>query len=860
MNSVYLSYNINDLSEVKRFENLGFDFVRDIEKSSLCVVFASTNSTKSSARDIKKAFSKDIPTIIIYIEDVNLKLGLLFSLKNKSKLSKYSIKKYLLDDNAYEEEYIRLFAKFGFLLEKSKSNRNFRFLEGLIGQSNEVTLTCDIVLDESERELYPNGIEIAENDVVIEGNGHSIDGLGKSRIFDVYSKKAVFKNIVFINGQSVNGGAISGNESGLRFVNCTFKNNYSMGNGGAIFLKGGSMELYGSKFSHNHARLMGGAVHAQDSNLSIENSYITDSKAQFGGALRINYSKLKISDVKFENNISQYGGAINYNESEIIIEDSFFSHNTANVNGGAIETQNGSLNIHNTKFSHNSAKYGSSIRNYSETLIRGCEFESESSENGVLFNKKGILQAVSCNFIDDKSQNHIIYNEDYIKIDDSSFKVNSASNIIANMFNMGISHCKFINNTSDFILKNNGKSADLIECQFLNNNCDMDILNESDLTVKGLKLTGNNKFILNNKNLFIRDSDFDIENKTENNGNIEYIIRKSEEYDFTFLDELIHGSGLSEIILDHDIIFKNYERDFFEGGIVLDIDGLVIDGAHHIIDGSGISRIFTVTSNVILKNIIFKNGYSYKNDYQNPLNSNGGAIRNNSKGNLKCINCEFLNNCSEDKGGAIDNRGGCITLLNCRFENNSSEIIGGALINRKNAAMFLDNVMLNRNMTKYIAGAIENEGHIIMKNCGLTDNSSQSGGAVRNIDDLKIYGCDFINNNAGDGGALNNYKNGKCKISGSLFKSNSAGSGGAIENRGIYLIINDCQFIENFSKTDGGAIFSFFCENFTAENCIFNNNHAMGVGGAILNFTLNSNLNLMNSSLTGNYPDNLFER
>ncbi|WP_406537007.1 hypothetical protein [Methanobrevibacter sp.] len=82
--------------------------------------------------------------------------------------------------------------------------------------------------------------------------------------------------------------------------------------------------------------------------------------------------------------------------------------------------------------------------------------------------------------------------------------------------------------------------------------------------------------------------------------------------------------------------------DSNKNGIVIDKD-LVINGNGHYLDSYG-NRILYIKSgiNVTLSNIIFKNGYK---DY-------GGAIYI-GKSNVKIINCTFINNRAEKKGGAI---------------------------------------------------------------------------------------------------------------------------------------------------------------------------------------------------------------
>ena len=844
--SIFLSYNINDYAllkgDIERLEHQGYNITNDIEDSGLCLIYVSKNSIETSKDNIEKAFFYNIPVLLIKLEEIKIKFGFLSKLRYRDRLKgieNHSIKRFLLDDETYFWSLFKLLKECGVKgssqetgSDERKDKSNFKFLEDLINGSNEISLQTDIILDEDEYGLFKDGIRIHKDDIIIDGNNHTIDGRGKSRIFDVNGKSIVLKNIIFKNGQH--------------------------NNGGAIFQDGGNLKVLRCRFLDNASKSMGGAIQFDNGCLEIIDSEFVNSKALYGGALRINCSKLSIKNSMIKDSFAQVGGGINYNESEVKIADSSFSNNRSKTNGGAIETQNGRLDIQNTEFSNNKAKYGSAIRNHAETYLKDCRFIENSSDFGTIFNKKGNVNALNCNFIGDESTNEIIYNEDLLDISNSNFKSNKAPNIILNILNSSFSYCKFLKNSSEFVFRNQGKHSNLIGCQFEANSCDVDILNEADLQVEKLNLIGNKRFLLNRKNLLLKELP---EEKIENHGSIHHLIREREGFDFTYLDELIHNSDSKEIILSHDISFEYYEIDFYEGGIELDIDGLVFDGNNHAIDGKGLSRIFTASSkDITIKNTIFKNGRSHKNDYQNPLNGNGGAIRNNSNGNIRFLDCEFLDNLSEDKGGAVDNRGGDLEFINCKFMNNSSELIGGAIINRKDSRINLIDSTLNNNAGRHNGGAIENEGNLFIKGSDLFENASKYGGAISNTERLIVHDSIFRNNKANEGGAIKNHKDGQIQIINSLFEHNLAEDGGAIENRGLKVYMNNCRLNGNMSKGDGGGIYSFFCDEFIVDGCVFNDNGSEGEGGAIWNFSSNSNLELIKPSFNNNYPNDLFER
>ena len=112
---IFLSYNINDSAIVRHEINMlsmnDYEASENIDNSSLSIVYLSKNSIKSCMDDIKNAFSKDIPIILVYLEELKLKFGLSFKVKYKSKingLEDCSIKRYLLDDDSYYESLFKL--------------------------------------------------------------------------------------------------------------------------------------------------------------------------------------------------------------------------------------------------------------------------------------------------------------------------------------------------------------------------------------------------------------------------------------------------------------------------------------------------------------------------------------------------------------------------------------------------------------------------------------------------------------------------------------------------------------------------------------------------------------------------------
>lgn len=113
---------------------------------------------------------------------------------------------------------------------------NFKELDRLIHSNiKRITLTSDVVLEESEELIYKNGIEIDLDGLIIDGNGHVIDAKNKVRIFNIRARlQVIITNVTFKNGLHTQGGAINNYSKFLTLGCCIFEDNSAF-EGGAIY-------------------------------------------------------------------------------------------------------------------------------------------------------------------------------------------------------------------------------------------------------------------------------------------------------------------------------------------------------------------------------------------------------------------------------------------------------------------------------------------------------------------------------------------------------------------------------------------------------------------------------------------------
>ena len=621
-------------------------------------------------------------------------------------------------DGMIENEIIPSDEKFGFAYLDEKIHES---------PTGEIMLEEDITFQDYETDYYEEGIELDIDNLIIDGNGHTIDAKGKTRIFYCTGKNITLKNITLKNGDSLNGGA--------------------------IYKKGGDLTINDSTFNEN-------------SGLS--------------------------------------GGAIYNEKGELTINDSTFNQNTVTLSGGAISNE------------------------YSDLTVTGSTFNGNNaySDGGAIYSWERNFKIFDCVFSNNESAKNIIFSFDSLQIYNSDFIANHAPRGIVNygdLSTLSISNGKFKDNDMDkSVISNDGKLC-TIEKSIFENNASPAIANKGELTLIRPKIKDGGKAILNENYILIKKAAEELENKISGDGKVEYADRfEFKKFDFTCLDKKIHESASKEIMLENDFSFENYEIDFYEGGIELDIDDLTIDGNGHTIDAQDKARIFHCTGkNITLKNITLKNGHSHKN-HDNPFNSNGGAIRINCNVNLTIENCNFIDNTSEDKSGAIHYRDE-LSITDCTFYGNAA-ILGGAIYS--SGKLTINDSTLHENTAEKDGGAIHNfNGILTVSDSTLTANSAKhDGGAIRNSGEVNITDSTLTENSANNGGAICNY--GELNITGCTITKNSAdGGGGAIDNStNGDLTITESTLAEN-TAWQGGAIYLYVrSKKYETDNCTFKDN------------------------------------
>ena len=870
---VYLSYDDIDLDliapQINQYESLEVNFTHDddsqIEDCALLVAFISKDSRKSSKikDDLIKAISNSIDILLIHTDDAEPDFGRLFKLRYGSKLKKaikFSIFKSDLDELTYAEKCDEIFQLFGV---KSKDDAQilktmenyevpasdgltFADLDNLIQNNNEITITDDIHLIETESSKYENGIDLVRDNLIIKGNGHSIFAKDIKKIFNVTSKSITFKNLNFRYCCLKDDSAIIhvSEDSSVTLDNCTFQSN-DLDDGHVIYTLG-DVNVKSSRFEDNHSKNEGAAIFARNGRLNIKDSDFIDNESQNSGGAILNWVKLNITDCRFINNHAQgYGGAI----------------------GNVIDAN---LNVTSSEFIENGAVgEASAIYNENRAICVGCNFTNNSSKLSLIFNENS-FDLINCNFKNNRSR-IIIQNDEsgVLYLSNSKFIENEV--MITNVYN-------------------NGESFSLEKVEFKDNKSAyiqaVNIYNETYMRLKEPKL--DDSTILNNGHMDIWKYDSKLINS---NGTVSVMDGPcDQEFSFSWLDKRINHSEDNLIRLEHNIKLENCELDFYEGGMEISRSNLTIDGDGHYIDGAKRTAILYVTGkNVTLKNIKFKNANLINNFYKHI--TGGSAIRTVTSSSLKVENCEFTDNECDDDGGAILNRSK-LEVSNSRFEKNSSKSYGGAICNKNtltlnnnefinNASRIREDIFNSRriegNFSAESVFDVGEEYHESQSFSYLRDKLVKTNDVILNQDikfdykldqDFKngieiadrqtlIIDGDGFSIDGDDRAALFNLKNSNIIFKNITFKNSIAQDFSIFENDAKTIFINckfinnhvsydkslidnknhvrleSCKFINNMSKNKSlisnddefEIIYSDFCLNSSEKSTITNNGH-----------------------------------
>ena len=606
---------------------------------------------------------------------------------------------------------------------------NFTDLDGEISEmpvGGNLTLTKDYAYSSNDSD-YKQGVLIAKDNIVIDGDGHTINGANQARIFNITANNVTLKNIKFVNGYSNdNGGAIFAIHN-LNMLNCHFENNNANASGGAVYID--------NAFS----------------NCRINSTFINNS-ANNGGAIYFN-------------------GAITNNTIN-----GYFENNTAERGAGAIYVKGkSSNNTFAAEFYRNHAKATSGGAIFFIALSEDNKFESIFRYNqaaygaGIFFYNKANNNRFSSDFRFNVAQScggaMFFY---------STTNGNNFTGYFINNSALGL--IDSVNGNGGAITFKNVSSNSIFTCDFINNTAAL-FGGGVNYRQTPHNITFNSNFI-NNK----------AENGGGVNffENFENVIFNGE-----FIGNTADYGGAIAVTDGsiENVSFKNNHAKsggaiyFYGNGMVIN-SNFTSNTANDADDSCGGAIYFegngTVLGSKFISNsarydggavYIWMNGTIEGSNFSDNEAQNGGSIYAHSEGRVN--NCNFTNNKART-GGAIEFWDNAI-IISSNFSNNVGRFSGGAIYTSRNIKLN-DCSFTNNSANEYAGGAVYIYDNVEVNGCNFTDNSANDfGGALYLNRNGTIYGSSFKNNHAEDGGAILTV--GNLEINNSQFKDNAAALG-----------------------------------------------------------------------------------
>lgn len=351
----------------------------------------------------------------------------------------------IADEN--QKDFIKRYSHGGFMHVISKNAASFAYLKELIASSEDkISLDRDVIFRSTDE-----AITIRRRNLEIDGNGHVIDGFGRSNILNIISENITLKNIYFRNGSGKEGSAITNDSNSLVLENCYFENNISE-NGGAI-KNNGKITARNCHFENNISNhKYGGAIDNNGEFILRKCLFTGNFSKEYGGA--INNSKLLcIYDCEFISNLADNGACIhNTPEGEVKIDICTFNNNKAFKKGCILFNKN-QAHISNVNTKNNVSAKDSNViyqkgDENSMTKIEDSNFSRKYFNNSLIFIENGTCHIESTTFDIKKEDNesYLIYNDNaIIKFRNTDF---NTSQII---YNDNITYVDKEDNIEDYI-------------------------------------------------------------------------------------------------------------------------------------------------------------------------------------------------------------------------------------------------------------------------------------------------------------------------------------------------------------------------------------------------------------------------
>ena len=189
------------------------------------------------------------------------------------------------------------------------------------------------------------------SEITIEGNGYTISGSAKFRIFDVDGGKLTISDMTLRNGDAIQGAALRlVNGARVDASNVTFSENVAS-YGGAVAAVGSNvrLDISDSRFIYNRSDEDGGAMLADGGVVNIERSLFLENSGGMGGAIETRKGNISIANTTFSHNWARAGGATySHGADTTLTHVTLMNNHARHIVGAGVYHHSGTLKLRNS--------------------------------------------------------------------------------------------------------------------------------------------------------------------------------------------------------------------------------------------------------------------------------------------------------------------------------------------------------------------------------------------------------------------------------------------------------------------------------------------------------------------------------
>ena len=501
-------------------------------------------------------------------------------------------------------------------------------------------------------------IVINQDNIIINGNGHTIDagGLDNFAIFNVLGNNVVIKNLKFINSipSSIHGPNIKhteyrkipspisweGNSGTIQ--NCEFYNNRAV-NGGTISWTGNNGKIDNCSFENSTATGVGGAIYIGGINNTISNCQFYNSTSLLSDVIYADRNRKNLSFIN--DTIGGLCYIVDGSISNIDVDYLYYSH--TDYAYGNISTHHAyTMNIVPFIF---------------KAIVTGVTNNNDYFKYNSLYNNMTGDFTFNIFGYDEVSASN--YALDYLKSIHIKSNITDLNQVFPEIFNENYEYSisqiliTYVSNAEDYEKLNQYNSPGL----WFNEDGENDITSNKKLTTlnNGLKIVFKDSLTINSATTFNpKDKGFDVITIMGNDSRImggaedrdekKWLEMDASDKIIVVNDLTIQGFNTAVECLQGTCYFNNVNFDYNRMDYLIDRDW-----------GAGILN----TGVVVCNNCTFTNNYA----------KNGGAIFN--QGYLSLDNCTFVGNTAYGEGNNVCVGDGGIVVINGKNITSNTDIV-----------------------------------------------------------------------------------------------------------------------------------------------------------------------------------------